>query len=187
MPKGISKNPEETKRKMSLRMKGNTFRKGKTPWIAGKKHTSVTKEKMSKAKLGTAFHKGYNHSSEAKLKMSESLKKIYAEQKANGIMRINWKGGYENTLHLNRLRYWKKKEAGGLHTLEQWQELKKQYDFACPSCFKKEPEIILTVDHIIPISKQGTSNIENIQPLCKLCNLLKSTKLIEKFPIPARK
>jgi hypothetical protein len=36
----------------------------------------------------------------------------------------------------------------------------------------------LEIDHILPISKGGNSNLENLQILCKSCNLLKSNKLV---------
>jgi 5-methylcytosine-specific restriction endonuclease McrA len=66
-----------------------------------------------------------------------------------------------------------KRSNGGFHTFGEWDTLKAQYNWTCPSCRKPEPLIQLTEDHIIPISKGGTDNIENIQPLCKICNCKK--------------
>jgi len=54
--------------------------------------------------------------------------------------------------------------------LEEWKELKKKYNYTCLMCGKKEPEIKLSIDHIIPVSEGGTNWIENIQPLCRSCN-----------------
>ena len=94
----------------------------------------------------------------------------------------NWQGGltknkeYRKVLQQNREA--KKRENGGSHTLAEWETLKAQYNWTCPMCEKSEPEIKLTEDHIIPISKGGSNNIENIQPLCGSCNSKKHTKII---------
>ncbi len=136
------------------RLVGNKFRVGKEPWNKGKKIGSVseeTKKKMSKSHIG----------------------------KFVGKNSPRWKGGKENTAMLRKKRRIRKLGNGGSHTLGEWNTLKAQYNWACPCCKKKEPEIKLTEDHIIPISKGGSDNIENIQPLCKSCNCKKHTKIIK--------
>ncbi len=74
-------------------------------------------------------------------------------------------------------REWRKRN-GGSFNWGDWESLKAQYNWTCPACNKKEPEIKLTPDHIIPLSRGGMNNIENIQPLCVQCNCRKYTKII---------
>lgn len=110
----------------------------------------------------------------------------------------NWKGGVSKNkdYFLKKGREWTKKNrdwkcrlnaerrarklnAIGGHTLNDWQNLKAQYDWTCPCCKRREPEIVLTEDHIIPLVKGGSDNIENIQPLCGSCNSKKHTNIIK--------
>jgi len=61
---------------------------------------------------------------------------------------------------------------------DKWEDMKKINDFRCIMCGKKEPEIKLSIDHIIPLSKRGTNDMANIQPLCRSCNSRKNNKVI---------
>jgi len=70
-------------------------------------------------------------------------------------------------------------QAGGSYTPQQWRELKLRYNYTCLCCGRQEPEIKLTADHVIPITKHGSSDISNIQPLCYSCNSKKHNKIID--------
>ena len=70
----------------------------------------------------------------------------------------------------------KKRGNGGSYTGEEFIALCNKYDNRCLDCRKIKP---LTADHVIPVSKGGTSNIDNIQPLCRSCNSKKQDKHID--------
>jgi 5-methylcytosine-specific restriction endonuclease McrA len=67
-------------------------------------------------------------------------------------------------------------KAGGSFTAAEWKALCKQCHNRCLCCGKRRK---LTADHVIPVSKGGSSNIENIQPLCQPCNSSKGNKTID--------
>ncbi len=120
--------------------------------------------------------KGKHFSEEHRRKISEAMK---GNPRPKGKDAHNWKGGKENTAMLNRKYKAMRNGTIGKHSLEEWQNLKAQYNRTCPCCKRKEPEIKLTEDHIIPISKGGGNDIKNIQPLCRNCNSKKFTSIIK--------
>jgi 5-methylcytosine-specific restriction endonuclease McrA len=71
----------------------------------------------------------------------------------------------------------KKSNAGGAYTAEEWNALLDLYGHCCLWCGRSD--VKLTVDHIVPVSLGGTSNIDNIQPLCRSCNSRKRTKVMD--------
>jgi 5-methylcytosine-specific restriction endonuclease McrA len=83
--------------------------------------------------------------------------------------------------------YWHARRArkllnGGSHTAEEWSECRAYFDYHCLMCGRREPEIKLTIDHIVPINLGGTDDIKNIQPLCQRCNSSKGDASIDFRP-----
>jgi len=109
-----------------------------------------------------------------------AYKGVRKEGKSKQIYHRNYcKNHPENIAHLKANRYAREKGAVGSHTLLQWQMLKLSYCYKCAICGEKKP---LTKDHKIPLSKGGSNNIDNIQPLCRNCNSKKNVKLIYENP-----
>lgn len=51
--------------------------------------------------------------------------------------------------------------------------------FQCQYCSIRLPATELTFDHIIPVSKKGATNWENVVTCCKACNTKKGSKTIK--------
>ena len=75
------------------------------------------------------------------------------------------------------------KRSGGRFTAGEWAALKQRYDYHCLRCGRREPEIRLSADHVIPLSKGGINTIDNIQPLCMPCNTSKHTAATDYRPL----
>lgn len=164
-----------SKHSAEVRAKMSRSSKGQVPWNKGKNMPKTTGIKIHLRNLGNTYHLGKRHSLETRLKISARR-----QGKATGSSHPHWKGGTtERMRRHNKTRAYRVLIAGGSHTEAEWQLLKAQYNFTCPACFKAEPAIKLTKDHIIPVVKGGSSNIENIQPLCKRCNSKKHTAITQ--------
>lgn len=46
----------------------------------------------------------------------------------------------------------------------------------CQKCGKQKLETQLSIDHIIPLAKNGSNDISNLQTLCLNCNQKKGSK-----------
>lgn len=90
--------------------------------------------------------------------------------RANRIKYFKTEKGILQHRHQQHIRKARLRGAAGSHTLVEWNELKFNHDNRCLGCGLFEPEIKLTRDHIMPVSKGGSNYIENIQPLCARCN-----------------
>ena len=71
------------------------------------------------------------------------------------------------------------KEQRALMTNKLREFIKSRDNFTCCSCGNSthnEPNLLLEIDHIIPVSKGGCTVEENLQTLCWKCNRAKSNK-----------
>lgn len=119
-------------------------------------------------------------------------KRLGASQR--GANNPNWKGGQEHRRAVNKewqrrnmqsilyrgaLRRARKRNAPGRFTLQEWERLKALFDYRCLRCLRREPQVRLTVDHVVPLIAGGSNYISNLQPLCKPCNSSKREKTID--------
>lgn len=73
------------------------------------------------------------------------------------------------------------KEQRALMTSKLREYIKKRDNYTCCNCGNSiyaEPNLLLEIDHIIPISKGGCTTENNLQTLCWKCNRAKSAKVI---------
>lgn len=74
------------------------------------------------------------------------------------------------------------KEQRALMTNKLREFIKTRDNFTCCNCgisTHTEPNLLLEIDHIIPVSKGGYTVEENLQTLCWKCNRSKSNKIID--------
>ena len=72
------------------------------------------------------------------------------------------------------------KEQRALMTNKLREFIKSRDNFTCCNCgnsIHSEPNLLLEIDHIIPVSKGGCTVEENLQTLCWKCNRSKSNKI----------
>ena len=73
------------------------------------------------------------------------------------------------------------KEQRSLMTGKLRQLIKERDDYTCKICGNStysEPNLLLEIDHIIPVSKGGYTEESNLQTLCWKCNRHKSSKML---------
>lgn len=181
-------------------------RKGNIPWNKGKKAVQPAWNKGLKLSTfpqyaAMGFQKGNDKWNNENVKATQFVKGRSASPKTQfekgcvpspiavekarqrkGVLNPLWKHGLSKTpsylSHKNNTRRLQQIGNGGSHSLQQWEELKQRFGHMCLCCKRVEPEIQLTRDHIVPVSKGGKDYIDNIQPLCRSCNSQKQTKRV---------
>lgn len=101
-----------------------------------------------------------------------------------GPLNPNWQGGFtrESKMLWEQRRRAARSGASGDITLTDWIRILERFNYICPSCGDPEPDIMLTLDHVVPLSRGGQHVPENVQPLCRHCNAVKHTTIIAFAP-----
>jgi len=164
MKKG-SKMSNESKIKMSIAKKGNSYRKGKM-------HTEISKEKNRLSHLGKIawnkglmgygiFNKGRKHTIESKKNMSEAhlgfvmpdCQKIKISEAKKGEKCHFWRGGISSTSYGEKWTPWLKTK------------IRKRDKFVCYVCKNNGYHV-----HHIDYNKENCED-DNLITLCKSCHM----------------
>lgn len=57
-----------------------------------------------------------------------------------------------------------------------------RHGYACAYCGGKPPDVRLEVDHVIPTSRNGSDEADNLVACCQTCNIGKGNRIITAFP-----
>jgi len=98
----------------------------------------------------------------------EKTKKYKDKWRLNNKEKINF---------LKRLYIYRKKNADGKVSLKEIVDLYEKIK-VCPYCNVNKTN---TIDHIIPLSRGGSNNIDNLVPVCVNCNSSKGAKLLSEW------
>lgn len=108
----------------------------------------------------------------------ERKRKYRAEHKAELYEKfIEWVKKNPLKWYIHTVNRKARKHGGKGVTAEEWVALCDQFDNRCVGCGRGNVE--LTQGHVLPTSKDGKHEIENLQPLCRSCNSRKNTKAID--------
>ena len=170
--------------------------KGKKPWNTGGKSISLS---VSKTGDKNPNWKGGCDKKKANREYGmKNREKIYKKQRIwnekNRDKIKEWGSRWAKANPEIRAITWQRRrlkeiQLGGDMTKKEWSDIKEKQNYQCKMCHKKEPEIRLTMDHIIPVSKWAEwikdkkvdyqcGDSKNIQGLCRKCNAKKGQKLL---------
>jgi 5-methylcytosine-specific restriction endonuclease McrA len=100
------------------------------------------------------------------------------EQRAQSKRRANERYAKSEKMKAKKRRDYARRKAALVPerrvTAEDWLEIVERHKHRCHYCGKRK---VLTLDHVVPISRGGKHVKENIVPACRSCNSTKKDKM----------
>lgn len=139
-----------------------------------------------------AYHKayGYTHIEERRVRNQDHADNIYEKQRTyreKHAEKISMRRRAYRLAHIEeeraitRNRHARKKSNGGIHTAA---DIQKQYANQKGKCYYCQAKVGSTyhVDHVIPLSRNGSNDPSNLVIACTVCNARKYNKLPHEWP-----
>jgi 5-methylcytosine-specific restriction endonuclease McrA len=152
---------KERGRKNYIEKKDNYIARAKK-WAEGnpEKRREIARNWVyrNKEKLGATARDWYSNNKERSKENLRIWRKNHPEQVR--IQKINRRAIERN--------------AVGEITLREWVDLRERFGNICLCC--RRDDVIITLDHVVPLILGGANEISNVQPLCGSCNSKKGSK-----------
>lgn len=137
-----------------------------------KKSTNFKIKNQNKKSKYTSYH----DSTAAKVKRNRIAEKKNLTKKQNSISNTS----YNSIESLNDNKQIQKIQRNRNISLSTRTDIFERDNYTCQICGKNKHDdgVKLEIDHIIPVSRGGSDNINNLQTLCFECNRGKSDKIL---------
>ncbi len=142
---------------------------------------AAARNRPRRAEINKEYSRRYRETNKERVKAAIQEWRQINKDRVLELNRAYAQRNREKVRKFGQVRYANRKGNGGSFTKDEWNELCAIFGNVCVCCGRAGR---LTIDHIIPIVAGGTSNIENLQPLCKTCNCRKGSRLIIDYRLP---
>lgn len=145
-------------------------------------HRLEYEEQYHKENKKEIYDKNKKYREKNKEKLRESSRRYYEENKDK--IKSYIKGFYQTDRgrHLRTQHHYNRKRhiEGSIDTLsyEDWQESLANFNNECAYCGRRDR---IQRDHVVPLSKNGHNNKQNIIPACIHCNSSKNDSPLEEW------